>query len=334
MYAGRVDCIFIDPPYNTGNEGWCYNDNVNSPMLREWLNSNPVSIGDGLRHDKWLCMMWSRLRLLHELLSESGSLWMTLNDNEIHRARMMMDEIFQREGAFAVCIVWQKKYATANDQTGIAPVHDYLLVYQKIEWQRNLLERTKNNDTAYRFEDRKVYLESVTTPATRQAEERHNLFYPIKNPNTGEEVWPNRKRVWAYSRQEHERHIAEDLIFWGKDGKAKIPSFKRYRHLLKTGGGTVPGTWWTHDFAGHTDLARKQLLEVMPDLAQPPAATITPKPLQLIERVIPAATQPDSIIFDSFAGSGTTAHAVLAANAKDGGDRKFILVDAKTTPTA
>ncbi|MCB1782303.1 MAG: site-specific DNA-methyltransferase, partial [Candidatus Competibacteraceae bacterium] len=155
MYAGKVDCIFIDPPYNTGNEGWCYNDNVNSPMLRDWLNSNPVSIEDGLRHDKWLCMMWPRLRLLHELLSETGSLWMTLDDNEIHRARMMLDEVFKREEAFAACIVWQKKYATANDQTGIAPVHDYLLVYQKIDWRRNLLERTDNNNAAYRLEDEK-----------------------------------------------------------------------------------------------------------------------------------------------------------------------------------
>nr|WP_312915544.1 DNA methyltransferase [Candidatus Competibacter phosphatis] len=94
MYAGKVDCIFIDPPYNTGNEGWCYNDNVNSPMLRDWLNSNPVSIEDGLRHDKWLCMMWPRLRLLHELLAEDGSLWMTLDDNEAHRATAILTEVF------------------------------------------------------------------------------------------------------------------------------------------------------------------------------------------------------------------------------------------------
>jgi adenine-specific DNA-methyltransferase len=94
MYAGKIDCIFIDPPYNTGNENWSYNDNVNSPVIREWLDSNPVGIEDGLRHDKWCAMMWPRLRLLHELLSETGSFWMTLDDNEIQHARMMLDEIF------------------------------------------------------------------------------------------------------------------------------------------------------------------------------------------------------------------------------------------------
>lgn len=107
LYAGKVDCVFIDPPYNTGNEGWCYNDNVNSPMLKDWLASNPIGIEDGLRHDKWLAMMYPRIKLLHELLSDTGSFWMTLDDNEIHRARAMLDEIFG-EDAFAACIVWQK----------------------------------------------------------------------------------------------------------------------------------------------------------------------------------------------------------------------------------
>jgi adenine-specific DNA-methyltransferase len=103
-HAGKVDCIFIDPPYNTGNEGWSYNDNVNSPMIREWLSDNPIGVEDGLRHDKWACMMWPRLRLLHELLSESGSFWMTLDDNEMHRARSMLDEIFGEENFIANCI--------------------------------------------------------------------------------------------------------------------------------------------------------------------------------------------------------------------------------------
>jgi adenine-specific DNA-methyltransferase len=94
LYTGKVDCVFIDPPYNTGNEGWSYNDNVNAPMIREWLEANPIGIEDGLRHDKWCAMMWPRLRLLHELLSEHGSIWITLDDNEVHRAREMLDEIF------------------------------------------------------------------------------------------------------------------------------------------------------------------------------------------------------------------------------------------------
>jgi adenine-specific DNA-methyltransferase len=154
MYAGRVDCIFIDPPYNTGNEGWCYNDNVNSPMLREWLNSNPVSIEDGLRHDKWLCMMWPRLRLLHELLSESGSLWMTLDDNEIHQARMMMDEIFGEQNFIATCI-WHKVDSPKNTAELFSVDHDYILIYAKDtgHWSMNLLPRTDEMLARYKNPD-------------------------------------------------------------------------------------------------------------------------------------------------------------------------------------
>ena len=108
MYAGKVDCIFIDPPYNTGNEGWAYNDNVNAPMIREWLDANPIGIEDGLRHDKWCAMMWPRLRLLHELLAENGSIWITLNDIEASRLRAMLDEIFGADN-FISSMVWQKK---------------------------------------------------------------------------------------------------------------------------------------------------------------------------------------------------------------------------------
>lgn len=325
LYAGKVDCVFIDPPYNTGNENWVYNDNVNSPMMREWLSTNPVNKEDMLRHDKWLALMYPRIKLLYELLSDTGSFWMTLDDNEIHRARAMMDEIFGEE-AFSACVVWQKKYAVPGDQAGIAPMHDYLLVYQKAEWRRNLLERTADNDTQYRHKDDKGVFRADNYTCNKTADERPNLYYPVTNPNTGEEIYPNKNAVWRYSKERHEQNVKDDLLYWGKDGKGKVPAFKRYRHLLKTGGGTVPGTWWTHGFAGHTDEARKELRDIFPDLTGI-EATITPKPSHLIGRILEIATEPDSIVLDSFAGSGTTAHAVLAANQKDGGDRKFILVE-------
>ena len=125
-YAGKVDLVFIDPPYNTGNENWSYNDNVNSPIMREWLRSNPVNAEDMLRHDKWLCMMWPRLVLLRELLSEHVSLWMTLDDNEIHRARCIIDEIFG-EDAFIANVVWQKNYAPKNTAQFFSEDHDHVL---------------------------------------------------------------------------------------------------------------------------------------------------------------------------------------------------------------
>ena len=325
LYAGKVDCIFIDPPYNTGNEGWAYNDNVNAPMIKEWLESNPIGIEDGLRHDKWCAMMWPRLRLLHELLAEDGSIWLTLDDNEAQRAKLMLDEIFGDDG-FAANIVWNKKYATANDQTGIAPMHDNLLVYKKSAWNRNLLERTDKNDEQYRYEDQEGVFRVGDYTCNKTADERPNLFYPIKNPNTSEDIWPKRTAVWRYSKEKHLENVRQNLVWWGRDGKSSIPGFKRYKHRLKNGGKTIPGTWWTHEFAGHNDQARKELRNILHDLSDHDG-TITPKPTSLIQRVLEIATDQESLVLDSFAGSAVTAHAVLEANKRDGGNRQFILVE-------
>lgn len=130
-YAGKVDCIFIDPPYNTGTEGWCYNDAVNAPLMREWLkkNANPVDREQPLRHDKWLGMMWPRLQLLKELLSETGSLWMTLDDNEVHRARCLLDEIFGEDHCIGQ-LAWQKRTSREN-RAPLSPSIDHLLLYSK-----------------------------------------------------------------------------------------------------------------------------------------------------------------------------------------------------------
>lgn len=325
MYAGKVDCIFIDPPYNTGNEGWAYNDNVNAPMIKDWLAANPIGIEDGLRHDKWCAMMWPRLRLLHELLAEDGSLWITLDDNEAHRAKLMLDEIFGEDG-FAANIIWQKKYTVAADHTGIAPMHDHLFVYCKRDWTRKKLERAEGKDAAYRFEDGQGVFRVSDYTCNKNSDERPNLYYAVKNPNTGQEIWPNKSRVWAYSKELHQEHIERDLIWWGADGRAGTPAFKRYRHMLRDGGKIVPGSIWDWSFAGHTDIARKELLSILPDI-RPDDATITPKPSSLVGRALEVAAGPDAIILDSFGGSGTTAHAALEANKRDGGNRRFILVE-------
>jgi adenine-specific DNA-methyltransferase len=324
-YAGQVDLVFIDPPYNTGNESWCYSDNVNSPIMKEWLSTNPVDGEDMLRHDKWLCMMWPRLVLLRELLSERGSIWITLDDNEVHHARDVLDEIFGADN-FVACCVWQKKYTVSADHTGIAPMHDYILVYQKAEFQRGKLERTEDADRQYKHRDEDGVFRLSDYTCNKTADERPNLYYPIVNPNTGVEALPSKSRVWAYSRDETLKHLSAGLLWWGANGQATIPYFKRYRHALKDGGKLVPGTWWPFEFADHTDAAKKELLQVLPDI-EGLDNSITPKPTKLIERVLEIGAQSDSLVLDSFAGSGTTAHAVLKANAKDGGNRKFILVE-------
>ena len=192
-HAGKVDCIFIDPPYNTGNEGWCYNDNVRSPLMQEWLkkSANPVDKEDMERHDKWLCMMWPRLILLYELLADDGVLFVTIDDNEQHRLRMILDEIFQKEESFYGHIAWQKKYATSNDAKGFSAMHDHVLVYRKSEsFERNLLERTEGNDSNYRYEDQNGVYRIDNYTCNKTSDERPNLYYPVINPNTGEEIWP------------------------------------------------------------------------------------------------------------------------------------------------
>lgn len=284
-YAGQVKCIFIDPPYNTRSAFEHYDDN--------------------LEHSKWLSMMYPRIELLQELLAEDGSIWITIDDNEAHYLKVIMDEVFGRKN-FVANVVWQKKYAAANDHKTIAPMHDHVLVYRKSEsWKRNLLPRTDGKDKQYKFEDEKGIFRNSDYTCNKTYEERPNLYYPVMQPNTGQEIWPSKTRVWAYSQEEHKRHIQEGLIYWGKNGKGKVPSYKRYKHLLKNDG-IVPQTLWTHDFAGHTDASRKEVREVL-GTSSLTDDFITPKPEKLIQAVLLVGTNEGDLVLDSFLGSGTTA---------------------------
>lgn len=318
MCAGKVDCVFIDPPYNTGNENWSYNDNVNSPMIREWLNSNPVGIEDGLRHDKWCAMMYPRLRLLHELLAEDGSLWMTLDDNEAHRATAMLDEIFG-DANHEATIAWEKRYTRSNNATRFSSSKDYVIVYRKSEQFRPGKEaRSEASQESYTNSDDDPngpwITVSYVNPALKAA--RPNLVYKIKNPFTGKLV-EHETNAWKYSPDTHKKFETAKRLWWGKTGEFRYPRLKIY---LKEG--IVPVDLWAHEFAGTTDQAFKELEAIMGR-----GAFETVKPVRLLQRVIEIATNQESIVLDSFAGSGTTAHAVLAANKKDGGNRKFILVE-------
>ncbi len=331
-YAGQVKCIYIDPPYNTGNESWVYNDNVKSPLITEWLGKVVGKEGETLdRHDRWLCMMYPRLALLKEFLREDGSIWISLDDNEIQALRYVMDEIFGAQN-FVASVIWQKKYAVSNDHKTIAPMHDYVAVYQKTgQFRRNLLPRTESNDKQYKFSDDKGVFRVSDYTCNKTADERPNLFYAITNPNTGAEVWPKRTRVWGYSREVFSQHQSEGLIWWGKEGKSIVPAFKRYRDSLRGGGGTVPPTFWSHEFADHTDGAKKELRDVFGTQAS--LDFFTPKPTRLIERIVQIATNPGDLVLDSFAGSGTTGHAVLKMNDVNPEDeaRRFILVEMEPT---
>jgi adenine-specific DNA-methyltransferase len=319
-YAGAVDLIFIDPPYNTGNEGWCYSDGVNSPIMREWLSTNPVDAEDMLRHDKWLCMMWPRLVLLRELLSERGSIWITLDDNEVHRARMVLDEIFGDEHCVGQ-IAWQKRTSREN-RAALSPSIDHVLIYSKAEvddWKlfRHLLPPSEDGYANPDSDKRGVW---KSVPFSAQGT-RANQQYVIVSP-TGKELKPPKGRCWAATEPEFIRlRDVEKKVYWPKEGDG-LPRIKQFPQDAK---GLVPDTLWMSSEVGDTEESKKTLLEIFVD--QPDFGLHAPKPVTLIERIIQIASAPDSLILDSFAGSGTTAHAVLKANAKDGGTRRFILVE-------
>lgn len=319
-HAGKVDCIFIDPPYNTGNEGWCYNDNVRSPLMKEWLkkSANPVDKEDLERHDKWLCMMWPRLQLLRELLADNGSLWVTLDDNEVHRARSLLDEVFGEDSCVGQ-LVWQKRTSREN-RAPLSPSIDHLLLYTKglpDTWklQRNLIPVSAPDDDDEEGEGGS----SGTIPFSAQGY-RKNQVYKITTP-TGIVYDPPKGRCWGATEPEFERLKKENRIYWPKNGNGRprvIPQEGEHK-------GLVPNTLWLASEVGDTESSKKHLLEIFSERSE--AGIHAPKPVELIERVIQISTKENSLILDSFAGSGTTAHAVLAANAKDDGNRRFILVE-------
>ena len=316
-YANRVKCIYIDPPYNTGNEGWLYNDNVNNPPMQEWFEAHsPVDNEDMERHDKWLCMMWPRLQLLKELLAEDGAIFVSIDDNEQHHLRMLMDEIFDKEN-FVTNIIWQKKFSPQNDAKYFSDNHDFVLCYAKNKeiWRPVLLPRTEKHNMRYTNPDddpRGPWSSSGLDVKTYQKE----YDYPITTPS-GRIVNPPKNTCWRYSKERFEILVNNHRIWFGEDGN-NVPRVKRFLSEVKQG--ITPLTVWLHEDVGHTQSATQGLNKI--GVAFP-----NPKPHTLLKRILQIGTQPNDIILDSFAGSGTTAHAVLALNKEDGGNRKFILVE-------
>ncbi|MDQ1184187.1 site-specific DNA-methyltransferase [Agrobacterium larrymoorei] len=316
IYAGKMDCIFIDPPYNTGNEGWAYNDNVNSPMIKEWLAANPIGIEDGLRHDKWCAMMWPRLRLLHELLAETGSFWMTLDDNEVHRAKLLLDEVFGSE-SYSAHIVWQSSDNSNNDAKNFSVDKNHILVYGKSDAWRpfHLDDAEKRKHFKNPDDDPKgPYFDGnpVDSPNPRE-----NLKYKIETPNGGEINHP--KNGWRWEKPTLLEKLKSGEIRFSADETRIIR-----RTYLRDMKGLPPSDLWIRlDKFGHNRNAKYELQSIFGGDSPFP----TPKPSKLLEAILDLAVSTDATVLDSFAGSGTTAHAVLKANKLDGGSRRFILVE-------
>ena len=323
-YAGKIKCIYIDPPYNTGNEGWIYNDNVNSPMMQEWLKGkSPVDGEDLERHDKWLCMMWPRLHLLRELLAEDGVIFISIDDNEQHRLRMMMDEIFGEKN-FVATVIWHKMDSPKNTALHFSEDHDFIALYARdaTRWRPNSLPRSKEMLDRYKNPDndpRGPWLLSDLAARNFYASGRYSIETPsgkvIKGPPAGS--------YWRISKEKFQELAEDNRIWWGKAGNNR-PGIKRF--LSEVRAGVVPQTLWSWKDAGSTRNAKQELSSLL-ELGPSEDVFITPKPTKLLDRILQVSTDKDSIILDSFAGSATTAHAVLALNKEDGGNRKFILVE-------
>ncbi len=328
-YANRIKCIYIDPPYNTGNEGWCYNDNVNGPLMQQWFTKNsPVDNEDLERHDKWLCMMWPRLHLLKELLADDGVIFISIDDNEQHHLRMLMDEIFGVEN-FLADIIWQHRYGRSNNAKLFSNQREHVIAYRKSDAIFHIrVKRDEKLNETYSNPDedpRGAWVSSsYVNPATK--EQRPNLAYSVVNPHTGALV-NHPTHAWKYSQSTYKEHVREDRLWWGVKGSLRYPRLKNFL-IESEEKGIVPIDLMLADTAGTTDEGTKQLQEVMQSAA---LEFNNPKPTRLIENLIEIAegtsSKANTIVLDSFAGSGTTAHAVLAMNKKDNGHRKFILIE-------
>lgn len=322
QYEGRIKCIYIDPPYNTGNENWVYNDNVNDPRIRKWLGEVVGSEGADLtRHDKWLCMMYPRLKLLERLLSEDGTIFISLDDNEVYFAKLICDEIFGTT-SFISNIIWENFYGRSN-AGAISPAHNYTLVYSKAgqDWKniRHLLPRSEESNNKYKNPDNDPRGLWRTGPIFASGERHEGLMYTIKTPS-GRIVSPPKGSHWRMLEDDFWKMVADNRIIFGEAGN-NVPAIKLF--LKEVQGGMVPKSIWSYKDAGHTQEAKRELQDIFPEMIP----FDTPKPTKLLNLIINIASDPDSIILDSFAGSGTTAHAVLNMNKQDGGNRKCILIE-------
>ncbi|MDX9981341.1 MAG: site-specific DNA-methyltransferase, partial [Lentisphaeria bacterium] len=303
-HSGKIKCIYIDPPYNTGNRDFVYNDRFFDSTNR-------------FRHSTWLEFMYQRLMLARDLLHPDGAIFVSIDDNELFPLGMLMHRVFGEKNFVANCI-WQKRYSRENREA-IGDVHEYLLVYasnperfkevrKKLPLEQKQLKLYKNPNN-----DPNGPWQSISLTAQGY---RPNQMYEIVSPD-GKRHTPPEGSCWKVIESEYFRLFEQGRVYFGKDGKG-VP---RRVHYLKDAEGIVPWTWWPHEEVGHTDEARKEIQNFFGTQT----AFQTPKPVRLIERILRIATGPDDLVLDFFAGAGTTAHAVLKLNAEDDGKRRFIL---------
>ncbi len=325
-HARRINCIYIDPPYNTGNEGWVYNDNLTQPQFKEWIGDTVGKEGeDYCRHDKWCCMMYPRLQLLKELLSDDGIIMVSIDDNEMHNLRLMMDEIFgngpagDAESNFMGAVTWKTRNTDNRKKTRLSVDHEYVLVYRKTTsgaWYGRTIDRSDfdNPDD----DSRGVY---TTDPllGMATAKSRPNLHYVIVNPETGDKYQPDASRGWRVEKDVLGQMILDNRISWPNDSNTGNPRKKRF--LTETSERMPESSFWANvkgqSGADEVDqILGKRLFDF-------------PKLTAFVSRLLDVCCGPDALILDCTGGSGTTAHAVLSLNDSDEGNRQFILIQQK-----
>lgn len=325
-YHGKVKMIYIDPPYNTGGD-FIYPDNYHEgldgylrysgQMTDEGMKIETNTESNGRFHSKWLSMMYPRLYLARNLLRDDGVIFVSIDDGEVHGLCQCMNEVFGEEHHRAT-FVWQKKDTPSNDTKGVSVNHEYIVCYARSEeFERKLLPRTEEQLQNYANPDddpRGIWIRTALT--RKEFVERD--FYPIKNPQ-GREILPPKGTSWRVSRKTLERLTEDNRLWWGRSQDGDMPFQKRF--LSEVQEGVVPTSWWDYRFAGSNRNAKMEMRALFDD---PPFDT--PKPTKVISRLLSVATEGEGIVLDFFAGSGTTAHAVLELNKEDGGNRNFILV--------
>lgn len=315
-YAGKIKCIYIDPPYNTGNERWVYNDSVNSPMMQEWLGK-VVDKEDLTRHDKWLCMMTPRLKLLRELMCEDGSIFISIDDNEHHRLRMLMDEIFGEQN-FVEDFIWKSRLGKGATAKETAKLHEYIACYAK---DITLIDFK----TDKRLRDRKSKERLRQWGQGERREDRPTMYYPIISEKFGE-VFPKSPDGtdgrWRMSKDKLNDLIQKGLVIFEKQDDGRIEAYRIIPSGSETN--TAYSSILDSDVVKTTAHGSIELKKIFGE-----KKLDYPKPSSLVQELISLNTHSDkdSVILDSFSGSGTTAHAVLELNKEDGGNRRFILVE-------
>jgi adenine-specific DNA-methyltransferase len=276
-FTGKVKCVFIDPPYNTGSAFTHYDD--------------------GLEHSIWLGLMRDRLEIIRRLLSEDGSLWITIDDNECHYLKVLCDEVFGRSN-FVSNIIWQKKFSPQNDAKWISNSHDHILCYakDKSRWFPRQLPRLETMDERYKNPDNDPNGPWASTDITR-AEHRDRDYWGLITPS-GKEVFPAKGRSWSRPKENIEKLRNEGRLWFGPNGD-RMPRLKKY--LKEMEGGLTPQSLWLHDEVGNNQEAKREILKLDFD-----SVFDTPKPERLLFRVLHLATNPGDLVLDSFAGSGTT----------------------------